>query len=270
MTDHSVSASTAALQHLLLGSPAPPRGLATQITGHSQIPVQITKRQTAVSTVPIFHRNNLIQVKTNTDPIPISHLASFCLLNVRSLTNKSFLCQDFIMSNNLDLLFVTKTWLIPDFSLPLAEACPPGYLSLNKPRQSGRGGGVAVIYRSDHKCSALSNTTFSSFKSLAFLLCGEQSIFCAIIYRPPKASSGFIEEFSEFLCSIVAKYDRILIVGDFIIHVCCPNSAGLTTDFIHLIESFNLVQHVNNPLTTKGTFLTLFYLLELSLITSTF
>ena len=31
--------------------------------------------------------------------------ANFCLLNVRSLANKSFICQDFIMTNNIDCFY---------------------------------------------------------------------------------------------------------------------------------------------------------------------
>jgi len=42
----------------------------------------------------------------------------------------------------------------------------------------------------------------------------------------------------------MAKYDRVLIVGDFNIHVCCP-SKPLSKDFLNIIDSFNLVQSVS-------------------------
>ena len=45
-------------------------------------------------------------------------------------------------------------------------------------------------------------------------------------------------------------YDRVLILEDFNIHVCCPSS--FTTDFIHLFESFNLVQSVKGLSHNKG------------------
>lgn len=76
----------------------------------------------------------------------ISSAAVFCLLNVRSLANKSFLCQDFILSKNKDFLFISESWLSPGQSAPLTEAGPPNYSSFNQPRLSGRGGRVAVIF----------------------------------------------------------------------------------------------------------------------------
>lgn len=44
---------------------------------------------------------------------------------------------------------------------------------------------------------------------------------------------------------MVTKYDRVLIVGDFNIHVCCPSMSCFTADVINLYDSFNLM--VNNP-----------------------
>lgn len=40
--------------------------------------------------------------------------------------------------------------------------------------------------------------------------------------------------------------DKLLILGDFNIHVCCP-SHHLEKESEQLIESFDLVQHVNGP-----------------------
>ena len=67
---------------------------------------------------------------------------------------------------------------------------------------------------------------------------------------PPKLP-GFLVEFAEFLSIVMAQYDRICIVGDFNLHVCCPSSV-LVTDFITLYESFNLVQHITGPTHNKG------------------
>ena len=42
------------------------------------------------------------------------------------------------------------------------------------------------------------------------------------------------------------KYDRVLIVGDFNVHVCCPDKP-MSKGFLNLIDSFNLVQSVSGP-----------------------
>lgn len=72
-----------------------------------------------------------------------------------------------------------------------------------------------------------------------------------VIYRPPKHNKDFISDFARFLTEIPPKYDRILTVGDFNIHVCCTEKP-LTKDFLDLVESFNLVQSVSGPTHEHG------------------
>lgn len=69
-----------------------------------------------------------------------------------------------------------------------------------------------------------------------------------IIYRPPNV---FIQEFAELLSHFISKYDKIIILGDFNIHVCCP-SQTFDTDFMDTLESFNLTQAIQEPTHSKG------------------
>lgn len=48
------------------------------------------------------------------------------------------------------------------------------------------------------------------------------------------------------------KYDRVLIVGDFNVHVCCPDKP-MTKDFLSLTNSYNLVQSVSGPTQERGS-----------------
>lgn len=66
-------------------------------------------------------------------------------------------------------------------------------------------------------------------------------ILCALIYRHPKFNKSFISEFYDLLSVLVAKFGHKLIVGDINIHTYCP-SKQMATDFMHLIDSFNLTQ----------------------------
>lgn len=143
---------------------------------------------------------------------------------------------------------LVKPWVFCSINGSLS----PNYSCFNQPSLSGRGGGVAIIFNSNYKCYPVSLNGFSSFESLCFLLNGQHPVLCVLIYRPPKANTGFIQEFSELLSFIMASYDRVLILGDFNIHVCCPSVSSFTADFINLFESFNLVQSVNNPTHNKG------------------
>ncbi|KAL6461735.1 hypothetical protein MHYP_G00298800 [Metynnis hypsauchen] len=80
-------------------------------------------------------------------------LCKLALLNIRSLSNKTFLINDFISSQELDFLFLTETWLKAGENHQLVELCPENYQYLNSPRTCGRGGGVAAVYRNSIKCS---------------------------------------------------------------------------------------------------------------------
>lgn len=70
---------------------------------------------------------------------------------------------------------------------------------------------------------------------------------CALSHRPSKYNKHFLNDFSEFLAAIIKNYDRVLIVGNFNIHVCCPNMP-MAKDFLSVIDSFNLVQSVSGSI----------------------
>lgn len=53
------------------------------------------------------------------------------------------------------------------------------------------------------------------------------------------------------MASIMTDYDRVLIVGDCNVHVCCP-SKPLTKDFLDMIDAFNFLQYVSGPTQEQG------------------
>lgn len=61
----------------------------------------------------------------------------------------------------------------------------------------------------------------------------------------------FINEFTAFVGDCVTKYNYILLLGDFYIHVCCQYKP-LTMEFFNLIDSFNMVQWVKDPTHVHG------------------
>uniref|UniRef100_A0A3P9MP71 Reverse transcriptase domain-containing protein n=1 Tax=Oryzias latipes TaxID=8090 RepID=A0A3P9MP71_ORYLA len=178
--------------------------------------------------------------------------ARFGLVNTRSLANKTFILKDFFASQGLDFLCLTETWLNVGESSAFSELLPPDCDYFNSPRTSGRGGGIATIYKSTYKCLPPSLlVSLSSFELELFELGCSPPVLCAVVYRPPKYNKDFLNEFSGLLAEILLKYDRVLIVGDFNIHVCCPDHT-MSKDFLSLIYSFNLVQHVSEPTQERG------------------
>jgi len=173
------------------------------------------------------------------------------LLNCQSLTTKASFIHNYIFDQKLDFMCLTETWHKSEVYSALNEACPPGYSYLEKARGNGRGGGLAVIYRSDFHLSLVTVPKLSSFECLAFR-CDLPTPFTTIlIYRPPKSHPCFIAELTELLLSVSTTSNNVEILGDFNIHVESPTSL-YTTELLQLFDSLNLRQLVTVPTHIKG------------------
>ena len=133
---------------------------------------------------------NLITVQRS--PLPVksnfSKAVDFCLLNVRSVNNKSFVVKDFVVDNNIDIPAMTETWLraeMVDMNI-INSLCPTGYDLYHLPRIESRGGGVAVLYKKSFKLKKLSLGV--PFKSFEFTDCimnySSASVRLVVIYKP--------------------------------------------------------------------------------------
>ena len=92
---------------------------------------------------------------------------------------------------------------------------------------------------------------YNSFESIVLSLSHPnwktlQPVLFVIVYRAPGPYSDFISEFSEFLSSLVLKSDKVIIVGDFNVHVDVKNDS-LSNAFTSLIDSIGFCQSVNKP-----------------------
>ena len=74
-------------------------------------------------------------------------------LNVQSLTNKTDAVNALISDRELDVLSLTETWHSASDDVRLRLATPADYAVADSARSTGRGGGVAVIFRKHLKCS---------------------------------------------------------------------------------------------------------------------
>ncbi len=69
----------------------------------------------------------------------------------------------------------------------------------------------------------------------------------ATVYSPPGHHTPyFIKEFSDSLSESVLAADKVLIVGDFNIHVDNEKDA-LESAFIEILNSVRVLQHVSGP-----------------------
>ncbi len=68
----------------------------------------------------------------------------------------------------------------------------------------------------------------------------------AIVHRPPGHHTDFIQEFGDFLSELVLAADKVLIIGDFNIHIDNKKDA-LESAFIDILNSIGVRQHVSGP-----------------------
>jgi len=205
----------------------------------------------------------LSAVSSSNLPVELTTV-QMALINARSVVNKTFILNDYYVSSGLDFLFITETWLNDADMSPIAELVPNGCSYLSTSRSNRRGGGLAVIFNNKMKCKLLPVETFMSFEVQLMKIDLPLPVLCALIYRPPSYNKNFIDDFYEFLSVIVPSADRILIMGDFNIHVCCPGKP-MTKEFLNLVDSFNLSQSVSGPTHEHGHTLDLVFSLGITI-----
>ena len=185
-----------------------------------------------------------------------------CLLNARSLCNKALEVCDHITEHKVDLMCITETWYKADEkrnSVAIAEVTPPGYRTEHIPRVTGRGGGVAIIHKQSITVKLPTNKpSFSSFEHLQAQLIKDSIHFnIIVIYRPQPSKKNkttftqFIDDFSSLLQTLATQKGKLLILGDFNIHVE-RDDLDETKQLKALLDTHNLVQHVKTATHNSG------------------
>ncbi len=128
-------------------------------------------------------------------------------------------------------------------------------------RSTGRGGGLAIIYRDCFSSQTMTLRAYSSFEVLINKIGRKNPFYCVLVYRPPGRNSSFLAEFGDFLSSII-RLDRIIMAGDFNIHVN-KNSDNFAEDFLNITDSLSVTQHVSCPTHVKGSTLDLVFTIGL-------
>ena len=182
---------------------------------------------------------------------PIHHLSSgertlnLCLMNARSVCNKTHEINEFVLDKQLDVLCITETWLKGDVrdGVILSELVPHGFKVEHVPRAL-RGGGVGMIYKDKLSLSNLTKQGYTSFEFMDCQLNTQPTLRLVLIYRPPaSAMITFVEEFEQLLDKLTTAGGELLILGDFNVHFedHLSQHSGLFRD---ILSSFGLAQHV--------------------------
>ena len=205
--------------------------------------------------------SNLIKIDTGPFIQEFSKHFKVMFLNAQSVRNKALDICDYIMQANVDLVVLCETWLRPlGDEADCAALTPPGFCLKSLPRQSGTGGGLAVLHRTSLKRNIAVSTR--DFVFTAFEICevrlsydGHTAVFLSV-YRPPPSrqikltNAMFLEQFSDLLESYVSC-DRLFVVGDHYVHFDKPSDP--TTSALNVVlDNLSLHQLVNVPTHRRG------------------
>jgi len=199
-------------------------------------------------------------IETNPGPtIPLN----LCTLNVRSLfaPNRSVFFSDILTTENIDIFALSETFQnVNTTPAQLFDITPQSFQFLGQPRcghsrltaKANIGGGLGFLVK-DLLCpDVIHLPSFSSFESFGITVKSRGSKLAIFnIYRLPDSSSyskpfsTFISEFSSFLSASATVPHDFIITGDFNIHVNNQSDTH-SAQFLSLLDSFNLKQHVSS------------------------
>ena len=168
------------------------------------------------------------------------------------MNNKIDNLMQYVINQNIDIFFITETWLSENNNHTTAVIKSYGYKIAHYFRPGMSGGGAAIVYKHHLKVVKVVPKHAKSFESVSakVKLHDNSWRFCFCVYRTGPVGS-FISDFDEFLSDVFTYYDRLLICGDINIHL--DNEQLLDTKkFIDLIESYGMFQLVDRPAHKAG------------------
>lgn len=179
--------------------------------------------------------------------------------NTQSIKNKIAEFISVIVDNKLDICVVTETWMTELDTAVIAALSINGYNFKHFPRQSQRvGGGTGIMYRDSMKAVLVDGREYKSFEVSEWNVnFNNTNLKIIIVYRPPYSSSHpvslgtFFDELSTFLERIVLCPEKLIISGDFNIHLDDTSNSD-TINFNELLQTFGLLQHVFIPTHASG------------------
>ena len=130
--------------------------------------------------------------------------------------------MDLLQCKNIDFAMLSETWLASDSHTIVSFIEYYGYTMYHS-NQYGRGKGNAVLVSNKWSsiCSKTNQFKYSTFDALALVLddmC-KSNIIC--FYRSPKfgaSFSSFLNEFEEFISSLILNGTNFVLAGDFNVH----------------------------------------------------
>ena len=147
-------------------------------------------------------------------------------LNTRSIKNKDQIVLHETIDKGFDALLVTETWLTENDGewLRLTELVKQPYSIHSVNRTGSRGGGLALICKSNYKVSLISHTQTHSLEHATRLMeIRKKPVHITGIYHPPPkdriTNAMFINDLTDLLTNLLSTVTNKIILGDLNMHV---------------------------------------------------
>ena len=161
-----------------------------------------------------------------------------------------------LIDDKPDLIFLQETWLKSLRSNVTSKIKEYGYYpvhNIRKNREKDIGGGVGVLIKFGVKYDRVKQREYSSFehKAIRITVNCRSKLLVISIYRVLFISvKVFLEDFVTFLEYLVTLKDNFIISGDINLHM--DTDPTYSRKFKEILDTFNLVQHVQLPTHLKG------------------
>ena len=173
------------------------------------------------------------------------------IANVRSARGKTEEILHLIIEKNLDLTFLSKTWIDNDDDITKAKLKTKNLKYMGDKERSHKGGGLGIIYKTTFTIGMLTCGEIQSFEYCIFKIGIEVSkhLTVLLIYRPPYSANHpilvgtFLEELGDFISIQLNNHPNLIILGDLNIHNEDIENID-RRNYHDLIDSFDLKQIV--------------------------
>ena len=164
--------------------------------------------------------------------------------------------MEHLLDRDPGIVFVSETWLKSNKCSVTALVKTYGYVLVHnrrKDRQKETGGGVGVLLKQDFKYKRIPHKQFSSFEHIMInvSLTSTKSLVLVSIYRVLFVPvTTFLEEIVELFELLITLKKDIVLAGDVNIHM--EEDELYANKFKDLLDTFNIIQHVNFPSHIQG------------------